>query len=345
MADKRPINAAEGTIPASWPDAPPDALPFVPAHRELPCPVPPVPAAVPSIWGSGPPTAWLGARVPSVQPPVHDESALTRSQSVAPATVSTSESLDLVWWDPRSLERLGSFGHRTPPGTGLRWSDRPSAPTTVGDAYATVVRALTSDASVPLRDIVVGGCSGASESPGRPSLVVVAGEFELMLSVKEALRRQVQMLDLSGPLDKREDDVRQLVRAVTGSDPEAASDIILYARDRLEEVLRARSCDVAASNLAVERAVVESRAYQSRLLLGGLHYCAALRDGAEFARCYIPVEARPDLPLLRSFAARLVAEVRPRQEPPAHPGRPDAPDQRDWALKIIAIGRPLRATR
>lgn len=139
---------------------------------------------------------------------------------------------------------------------------------------------------------------------------LVAGNLELVLDASEALRATLgaitPYLRADGPLkDAYEAAAQALSTASASSQRIAASH-----KQRIDELLAQRTRNRAAIDALVEQAVVETRSLARRPVFGASHWKASL-DGIA---TYLPEAAGWELPLLRSFEARVWVELRPAQE-------------------------------
>ncbi len=171
-----------------------------------------------------------------------------------------------------------------------------------------------------------------------PAIVLLVGELSLVFDEIEALRALIPLAKPSARGDARLAGVLELAEEITKTGPqesvsaEVAADLGARIRDAWAQANPA----LPAGNLGqqVERALLGRRAYQRRELLGKKWIRALFRTATEAqpVPAYLPRAVGSRLPLFRSFPARIVAELRPQQEPYA---------ASPVMLAVVALGREI----
>jgi hypothetical protein len=129
------------------------------------------------------------------------------------------------------------------------------------------------------------------------------------------------------------DDAKEFV---DGADDLCADSIFVGFTKRIVETFEAEDRELPHGYLesAVERALLQKRKYQTRLLFGGPH----LRISLHVAGCeepvptYLPASLATELPLYARFGVRIVAELLHRQ---------DQYESSELALRALAVARVL----
>ena len=176
--------------------------------------------------------------------------------------------------------------------------------------------------------------------PGARRLHVVHGRLALPFDDRKALEAVVALVQPYAGTDKR------LREILDGAAPALAAtgwalgaDVVAGLRSRIEEAAHAaRPGCAAALEVALVRALLDARAYVRRTVLGAPRIRAVLAtpEGRPVAHAYLPAAVAESLPLLASFAARLVVELRlPQEEDDPHPA----------ALRVVALARELDRRR
>ena len=219
-------------------------------------------------------------------------------------------------------------------------ADRAAAPADAEEALAedrADVFGVLANAESVGASLLADALAGAVRPDGKvvPPLVVSAGELAFPFDEIERLRATVSACAAAAPtsadaLLKASLDVAKEVLAA----PLAAGSSVDGATARLRDALvqaRGRPSGEAIDPL-VDRTLVERRAFQTRLVLGGPHVRAMLTTGApaETVPAYIPAELAEALPAFHRFAARVLGEVH---------ARVDATESHPCALRVIAVAR------
>lgn len=350
---------AETSEPRAQPAYPPASefppAPEVPEHHPEQAqatrtgPLPVVAAAEPaSPWASGlepgsTAAAIAPAPIPSavfVRPEAPPQETPPPRPERRPTYRVPSEAVDLVWFDPDSVARIGARfrdlveeldmepldpAHDLP-------VDDPAAARDRHHVFGVLTRApVTEPRGVPA------AVRAATDAHGRftPPLVVVEGDLVLGLDERALLKTTAACAKPLAKENKRLQDVLASVDEVLETPlllgAAGASDSLL--REVLSAVSQSkRALPVKVLEEHVERLLLSQRAYQIRTVLGGPQIRAALvpmRDSLALVS-YLPEAVGPRLPLSLRFRARLVAEVHPS---------PDPQEPAPLALRVVAVGR------
>jgi hypothetical protein len=193
------------------------------------------------------------------------------------------------------------------------------------DSRAAVARALESASPTSLGELPSAFARAQADARGGRPVLVVEGQLSLCLRAHERLRKTSELAELFVEGDKRMRAVVDRVRPVAAraAVPAEVADAL---RRQLVEAFQAGAPGLGDDYLdaTVERQLIEDRSFVEHTLMGGPHLRALLDD----AVVYLPRAATDELPLALRFRARLVAELRLRQ---------DAREQAPFALRCLAL--------
>jgi len=168
------------------------------------------------------------------------------------------------------------------------------------------------------------------------ALVVLVGELSFALDEVEALRALIPLARPSARADARLAGLLDLAQEMAHAEPPGFPDVAADLGARIRDAWAQANPTLPAGQLGqqVERALVARRAYQRRELLGKkwIHALFQTPGEAQPVPAYVPAAVGSRLPLFRSFPARIVAELRPRQEPYA---------ASPVMLAVVALGREI----
>ncbi len=189
-------------------------------------------------------------------------------------------------------------------------------------------RLLTTESwsDTELDSLVQGALARAAPAP----LVTLAGQLTFPWSDAERLVVLHAFAQGSAPSPRDEPSLAALLArtAKTLSADWVPGHVARELADAIERLI----APAGVERTAIERALVERRAYQRRNLLGGDHVRGLLAITGLTAPlpCYVPIEAAASMPLSPSFAARVFGELRRQQDDlEAHP----------LCLRALAVGR------
>jgi hypothetical protein len=323
--------------------AQPPAAPPIEHARTGPLPVATSPEPA-SPWASGLEPGSFAQPIAALSPvavPVQKEAPpeAPRPAWRAPLRAPT-EAVDLLWFDPDSVARIGSRfrdivddldmepldpAHDLP-------VDDPAAARDRHHVFGVLTRApLTEARGVPA------AVRAATDAHGRFTAPLVVVEGELLFSLDE-LRVLKTTAACAKPLAK---DNKRLQDVLASIDEVADTPLLVGAAGATEGLLREvlaaasqskRALPVKVLEEHVERLLLGQRAYQLRTVLGGPQIRAVLTPGRESSALvsYVPEAVAPKLPLSLRFRARVIAEVHPS---------PDPQEAAPLALRVVALSR------
>jgi hypothetical protein len=169
-----------------------------------------------------------------------------------------------------------------------------------------------------------------------PPLVVVDGEVEIQLdelaALKAAATAAAPVITPADEALKAAVDAADVFLARPGVSATPAVLEGLHVRIREAFVREKKSLPADYLDKQTERALVSSRAYQKREVLGGMFLRAFVRihGEREGLLAYLPEVVANRVPLYRRFTARMIADVFPQQ---------DQHETRSFAIRALAIGR------
>jgi hypothetical protein len=178
-----------------------------------------------------------------------------------------------------------------------------------------------------------------------PALALVEGDLVFPLDEAGLLKALVLV---STPLAAEDERLRAAVRAAfefsAMSGASSARAVAEGLGARIKEMLRQgrRGTLIEPLEAQAERAALEARAYQKRLVLGCAHLRALLVPGfagnAAHAGVpvYLPERLAAELPMYPRFRARILAEVHPQV---------DVGEAHAVALRAVAVGRIVAVSR
>lgn len=233
----------------------------------------------------------------------------------------------------------------------LVWVDRerfvhPPAPT---DAQADIVdewitpqegddheaksslRSLSHGAPVAGRDLS-DRHSVALEAGSSRLAVLVDGEIELRFDAGRATKALVALTAQLATVDTR---MKAAHEAASAPGAETVPSLAILHEQRLRDALSQQSRETRVFvETHTERALLEGRAFETKSLFGGRYVVASFfpADGSGRIPVYLPEAAAGELPLIRRFSVRAVADVRARQ---------DSAEAAPLALRLLALGRVI----
>jgi hypothetical protein len=148
------------------------------------------------------------------------------------------------------------------------------------------------------------------------ALVLAHGDIAVRLDPRKVLEALIGMVK---PLSGMDKNIAEAVESaqVFASNEWSAPKSIEIATTRLREAAAKAQRELAAAQLqaTAERMVLEKRGFETRSVLGGEHVRADfhLATGS-IIPCYIPMDCKDRLPLFERFPARVVGEVRLKQD-------------------------------
>ena len=161
---------------------------------------------------------------------------------------------------------------------------------------------------------------GAVRPDGKLAVPLVLARGRLVLSFDE-IERLKSTVAVVTVLSRPELPSHALCRQareileVPGLDGAAVGGVTRALRDAIHKEVPSLAAGYVAN--VVERALLERRAYQTRVVLGGEHIRAQLVDERapeETVPIYLPMALRQRLPLYRALDARLLIDIYPRQD-------------------------------
>ena len=336
---------------ASVPAAKPATMrpPPLPGDGTRTGPLPVVSAVEPaSPWAAGlspentaPPLAPMPSAVLlRPEPPTHEPTVPRRAPKRKVEPKPASDAVDLVWFDPDAVARIGSRFRELvdeldmeplDPAHDLPVDD-PAAARDRHHVFGVLTRAAVTDArGVPA------AVRGATDTHGRftPPLVVVEGDLAFGLEERAVLETTAACAKPLAKDNKRLQDVLASVEELLATP--LLTGAVGASESLLREVLAAvpgskRALPVKVLEEHVERLLLSKRTYQIRTVLGGPQIRAALSpgQGALALISYLPEPVGPKLPLSLRFRARVIAEIHPS---------PDPQEPAPLALRVVALGR------
>ena len=262
------------------------------------------------------------------------------SSAVRAMGAPSTEPIDLLWFDPRSVRRVRVYykslladlsfddvdeRHEIP-------SDDPDLDKAREEMFGVLTREPVADPALASRLM-----SEAIDERGRftPPLAVFESDFRVAFSDAARLRAAVATLSPLGPNDKRLKDLCDAANEQLGRPhPNAggsASRLLASLREHYSAQY-AKSPQALALDAEVDRQLLEERVFDERTLFGGKHLRCMFGGGASLVPAYVAEGVRDSLPLFDVFRARLLAEVHLRQDK----GEPSS-----LSLRVVALARLL----
>ena len=323
------------------PDLPTIAAPSVAVAQPAPMPVRP----------PNPVEALRDAPATPLPPPPSEP--FDRAQGLAARPRQAHEVVELLWYDPEALPKIRAQRRwadlideltRKPDAEPLDFDEEPppEEPQEVRDrrtVVAIMTRAsVTSGFDLPQTMVDSVDASGTFEPP----LVVMSGRLHLPFDQLETLKATLAAVT---PLVAGNKDLQDTVDAVnellkTPWLQEGSGDVAEGLTDKVRNAFKRgdRIVDPGYLDDHTDRILLERRCYQKRKLFGDEWIRGLLSPAATRARIptYIPVKLHKELPMFKSFAARLIAEAHTQQ---------DQYETHDCALKVVAFGRVVTFNR
>jgi hypothetical protein len=268
---------------------------------------------------------------------------------LTPPQLDEGEALELVWYARESVRRirrgnawraildevaaepLDPDRNHPEPAEAENWRD-----------LAAILTRATPASPEALLDVLARGIRASTLSP---TLALVSGDLIFPLDEAGLVRALVLV---STPLAAEDERLRAALRtagefvAMPGASSARAVAEGLGAR--IKEILRQgrREVPIELLESEAERAALEQRAYQKRLILGGAHVRALLvaESAADAVHAgvpvYLPERLAAELPMILRFKARILAEVLPQA---------DGREPHAVGLRAVAVGRIVRVDR
>lgn len=326
----------------------PDALPFV--RDAAPPPFTPPPAAAedrprrattmvdPPSTAAAKGPAWLQStqtNAPNPRGSLPSIPAIEAPPPPAPAARAAprfgiAEAIDLVFFDRDSAGRVrAAFGDITmtqPPALPGDNDDERIA-SELGQLLATAPRAGSAGLDEAL------ATAASLDGRFRPPIVALAGDLRFVFDETEALRLTVSAALPFAAGDARLREVIDAAKEVLGTTfLSPASSVVEGLTQRIRDAFSQSGRPASYLTSGVERALLERRAYQKRVLLGGDQIRALfVFPGATDPRTtYLPWTISRILPMFPVMEARLIAEVLPAQ---------DHAEVYPVSLRALALGR------
>lgn len=168
-------------------------------------------------------------------------------------------------------------------------------------------------------------------------LFLVAGELRPSFDEVEHLKASARAAQPLAANDKRLAATLAVVNELTASATPAPSETLAALQKQIESAVLSSSLPNRYLADAVDRSLLEQRAYKKRLVLGQRRIRADfLFPGGTTLPAYTPDGTGSMFPLLPSFPCVALVELRPRE---------DMLEQSADALVIVALGRVLRRVR
>jgi hypothetical protein len=302
----------------------------------------------------GPSTARAAASMatatPAAPPVVNVTFAPTPAPAPPPAStrapVAPGERVELVWWTPAAAARvveqadLAEVALASSVGTEEVLAPEAEAPPSRRGSGRTVRAVLSvlvrGEALAPGRV-----ATAAQEVVGEagvfvPRLLLVRGELSFVFDELETARVLVAtaspFVGSDEALSRR---VAEARAALQSPWIEHSPGALVRVAEMVREAFAAAPRGVPEGWLTreVERALVRGRSWARRMVQGHKRVRCVLADGnGEAVPVYVPEEAAAQLPAERRFQAKVLAEVRPRQ---------DEEEKSTWGLLAMAVGRVL----
>jgi hypothetical protein len=262
------------------------------------------------------------------------------TSTVRATATPSSEPIDLLWFDPRSVRRVRVFykslladlsfddvdeRHEVP-------SDDPDLDRAREELFGVLTREPVADPALASRLM-----AEAIDERGRftPPLAVFESELRVAFSDAARLRAAVATVAPLAANDKRLKELcdagtEQLARSHPNAGG-AASRLLASIRDHYATQY-GKSPHAMGLDAEIDRQLLEERAFDERTLFGGKHLRCVFGGGASLIPAYIAEGVRDSLPLFDVFRARIVAEVHLRQ---------DKGEASSLSLRVVALARLL----
>jgi hypothetical protein len=306
--------------------APPPAPPLAPPAQAVPsAPAPPMPARVPAapVLDTRKLYEEASARRAVDEPTASPEALRAEATKAAVAPAAKPPAVEVIWFDSTTEIDAAGRSALLADQVGGGEVDEFMSPTELAIGSEEVARREVGRwfrSAKPLAlDKLPETLTRAleDESVGRP-YVVVAGELAWSFDPGESLRAWIA---IGTPLsiDPRVKEAIEAAERAMAENLVSIPDVLLASLDRLRDAVRANTKVLGATPIeaAAERWLVEERGFGKRRVWGQLRLRAHLH--AKGARAplpvYLPDGAGWEAPLQARFAARLVGELRSRQDP------------------------------
>ncbi len=166
-----------------------------------------------------------------------------------------------------------------------------------------------------------------------PPLVLIAGELEFPFDEVETLKALVAASSPLVALDRKlKETVDAIHEAFNMPWVQGATGVVESLISQLKEALgQNRAISVQKIEAHAERALLEHRHYQKRLVMGQMRTRCLLSSGGQMkVPVYLPEGVGKELPGWPRMTARLIAEMRLKQDPG---------EQSRFSLRVIALAR------
>jgi len=314
--------------------------PPVPAPAPMPAPMPaPAPLPIPVMQPMPPP---MPARaIPAPAPP--------RAEARPSAGLDEDEAFDLVWFAPEAIPRIRRRKawieildalEDEPLDPELEDAELSATPAMVENRRDISAILSRAEALSPeqLGEVLREGISAGAFTA---KIALVAGEISFKFDETKLLEALSAAVTPLAADDERLRTALATANAFLGargasSLPAVAEGLFAQIREVLRQGRRATPIDGIIAQ--VERAALEQRAYQRRMVFGGPHLrgaiavAAASGQAAQAVPVYVPETIAMALPMMASFRARILGEVHPRV---------DRAEASALSLRGVAIGRAV----
>jgi hypothetical protein len=242
----------------------------------------------------------------------------------------------MLWFDPELTPRVLLADRRRAAVTPERMRETPKDRTTHD-----VMTLLRGASALSMRDIEAAHERAVAEDAHDPPVTAILGELVVAFDERTALEATVGIATALGGPFRGVRDALDAARTTLGSEWAPRSSLISSRQQIREALLRMHHASVGVLDAAVERALLERRAFRTMTVLGADRLCfeLSLGDGSA-ARVYLAAALRDVLPLYERLAVAVLAQIHERQ---------DGADPSPFSLLLCAIARraspPQRTSR
>jgi len=255
--------------------------------------------------------------------------------------------IELVWLDPGAAPRVRAatafrevFGSRSEPASWIKGDEAPRETQEVRDRRD-VVRALTRGRALDPAGLSQ-AIEGAIDDEGvlSPPMVLASGELTFTFDEYETLKATITVVSPFIGTDKKLRDTVTSATELLKAEWRPPGDVADGFTARVKEAFTQASRALTPSYLqsSVDALLLEGRHYQRKTLLGELRIRALFEvsGGGSPIPAYLPEAQAKQLPLFKQLRARVLAELRLRQ---------DQKEACPEALFLVALGRAVRDAR
>lgn len=245
---------------------------------------------------------------------VSDSSKRPASPEVRPARDDVV--LDLVWFDAAAASRLEHEPLLRTAGDALEdaWLDKNEASQPHERARRAHVDAMHRAPRRPLGELGERLAAASEARPAARPVVCVDAEVAMCFGASALLRRMVAIAELHASDKGLTEVVERCRRAAARS--WLPDDVAAPFCRQLGQAFEASHRGAGPRELVTraERSLVEDRSYRQQRLFGGRQLRLTLEQRGHRRVAYLPRAARHELPLAARFSARLLVELRLRQD-------------------------------